>query len=95
VAWGFLIQGILGIIILRWEFGARKFHEASDAIVAFIDFTNQGTAFVYGFIANPPHICGMSPVFAFTVIPVITHEERKNSPKEKSRANTNADFMHS
>lgn len=37
-------------------------------IVTFLDYTNAGTEFVYGFLAVPPNICGMTGVFAFTVL---------------------------
>ncbi len=64
---GFFTQFLLGLAVLRWQWGATKFHEASALVVKFIEFTNAGTAFVFGFLAEPPNICGMTPVFAFSV----------------------------
>ncbi|KAK0395506.1 hypothetical protein QR680_001315 [Steinernema hermaphroditum] len=74
VAWGFFIQFILGLIVLRWEWGSSKFHQASDLIVTFLDYTNNGTIFVYGFLADPPNICEMKDgVFAFTSVQVVIY----------------------
>ena len=67
VTWGFGVQFILGMIVLRWPWGHRKFQQLSNIIVTFLDYTNNGTTFVYGFLAQPPNICGTSPVFFFTV----------------------------
>uniref|UniRef100_A0A1I7ZQT4 Sodium/nucleoside cotransporter n=1 Tax=Steinernema glaseri TaxID=37863 RepID=A0A1I7ZQT4_9BILA len=74
VAWGFFIQFVLGLTVLRWEWGSKKFHQASDLIVTFLDFTNNGTVFVYGFLADPPNICEMKDgVFAFTSVQVVVY----------------------
>uniref|UniRef100_A0A0N5AZ92 Sodium/nucleoside cotransporter n=1 Tax=Syphacia muris TaxID=451379 RepID=A0A0N5AZ92_9BILA len=73
VVWGYLVQFIFGLLILRWPWGERTFRKASDQIVRFLDYTNNGTEFVYGFLANPPNICGMSPVFAFSSIQVVVY----------------------
>ncbi len=64
---GYLLQFLMGLLVLRWKWGSRKFQQVSDLIVGFIDYTKNGTTFVYGFLASPPNICGVSPVFAFTV----------------------------
>lgn len=67
VAWGFFLQFILGLLVLRWTWGKDKFERAAHYIVVFLDYTNNGTEFVYGFLSAPPNICGMDPVFAFSV----------------------------
>uniref|UniRef100_A0A914W8Y5 Sodium/nucleoside cotransporter n=1 Tax=Plectus sambesii TaxID=2011161 RepID=A0A914W8Y5_9BILA len=76
VAWrpviiGCLFQFLIGLVMLRWEWGKIKFNELANGIIRFLEYTNNGTEFVYGFIAKPPNICGMDPVFAFTVLQVI------------------------
>ena len=73
VIWGFTMQFIFGLAILRWQRGARAFQQASNYIVAFLEFTNYGTKFVYGFLAAPPNFCGMEAVFAFAFLPVIIY----------------------
>lgn len=55
------------MLVLRWEWGGARFKEGTELIIDFLDFTDNGTSFVYGFLAEPPNICGMSPVFAFKV----------------------------
>ncbi|VDD91246.1 unnamed protein product [Enterobius vermicularis] len=73
VVWGYLIQFVFGLLILRWSWGMKTFRKASDMIVRFLDYTNDGTEFVYGFLSNPPNICGMSAVFAFSSIQVVVY----------------------
>ncbi|VDK45707.1 unnamed protein product [Anisakis simplex] len=73
VAWGYFIQFIFGLLILRWDWGKDKFEKLSYYIVGFLDFTYSGTSFVYGFLSAPPNICGMDPVFAFSSIQVVVY----------------------
>ncbi|KAI3417979.1 hypothetical protein GPALN_010576 [Globodera pallida] len=73
VLWGFLLQFIFGIMVLRWEYGARKFVDLSNMAILFLDFTKNGTDFTYGFLSAPPNICGMEPVLAFQTIQVIIY----------------------
>lgn len=68
VCWGYFLQFIFGLLILRWDWGSDKFSKLSHYIVVFLDYTYEGTIFVYGFLADPPNICGMSAVFAFSVL---------------------------
>jgi len=70
---GFLFQFLFGMAVLRWEFGARKFNAFSDTVLVFLDFSKNGTDFVYGFLSAPPNICGMQPVFAFASIQVLVY----------------------
>lgn len=57
----------MGLVVLRWQWGQLKFKQLSDEVIRFLDYTKNGTEFVFGFIAKPPNICGMDPVFTFTV----------------------------
>ncbi|CAD5212731.1 unnamed protein product [Bursaphelenchus okinawaensis] len=70
---GFSLQFVIALIVLRWDWGERQFNEGTELIIKFLDFTNNGTDFVYGFLASPPNICGMDPVFAFKAIQVILY----------------------
>ncbi|VDM38070.1 unnamed protein product [Toxocara canis] len=73
VCWGYFMQFIFGLAILRWEWGSDKFNKLAHYIVVFLDYTYEGTTFVYGFLSSPPNICGMSAVFAFSSIQVIIY----------------------
>ncbi|KAE9551262.1 hypothetical protein FO519_005519 [Halicephalobus sp. NKZ332] len=73
VIWGFFMQFVLGLLVLRWDWGSDKFQRLSHYIVVFLDYTTNGTDFVYGFLSTPPNICGMEPVFAFSSIQVVIY----------------------
>ncbi|GMR36878.1 hypothetical protein PMAYCL1PPCAC_07073 [Pristionchus mayeri] len=70
---GFFIQFVMGMLVLKWDAGSDAFNWFSDQIVTFLDYTNAGTEFVYGFLAVPPNICGMTGVFAFTSLQVVIY----------------------
>ena len=72
VIWGFFIQFVLALLVLRWEWSSDKFQKMSDYIIVFLEYTNSGTSFVYGFLVDPPNICGMNQaIFAFSSIQVV------------------------
>ena len=71
VLWGFMLQFFFGICVLRWDWSSRRFTDLSNTLLAFLDFTKNGTDFTYGFLSMPPPICGMEPVLAFQVIILI------------------------
>uniref|UniRef100_A0A914Z1Z5 Sodium/nucleoside cotransporter n=1 Tax=Panagrolaimus superbus TaxID=310955 RepID=A0A914Z1Z5_9BILA len=73
VIWGFFVQFIFGLLILRWEWGAWKFSQISQLIVTFLSFADVGSHFVYGFLTNPPNICKMDTVFAFSYLQIIIY----------------------
>ncbi|KRZ23022.1 Sodium/nucleoside cotransporter 2 [Trichinella pseudospiralis] len=73
VIWGFAIQFCIGLFALQWEYGVVAFEFISEKIVAFLDYAQYGAAFTYGFLVNPPPICGMSAVFAFSVLQAILY----------------------
>ncbi|KRZ51139.1 Sodium/nucleoside cotransporter 2 [Trichinella nativa] len=73
VIWGFAIQFCIGLFALQWEYGVVAFEFISEKIVAFLDFAQYGAAFTYGFLVNPPPICGMNAVFAFSVLQAILY----------------------
>lgn len=53
--------------MLRWDWSQIKFQKVANNIIIFLDYTYNGTNFVYGFISEPPNICGMNAPFAFSV----------------------------
>uniref|UniRef100_A0A914W1G9 Sodium/nucleoside cotransporter n=1 Tax=Plectus sambesii TaxID=2011161 RepID=A0A914W1G9_9BILA len=73
VIWGLVLQFIMGVLVLKWQTGHNAFGWASDQVVFFLDYTQVGTRFTYGFIAAPPPICGMGAVFVYTALQVIIY----------------------
>lgn len=63
--WGLLIQFAMGVFVLRISWGEAAFRFLSDQMVVFLDYTNNGTTFVYGFLATG--IDDQPAVFAFSV----------------------------
>uniref|UniRef100_A0A914HST4 Sodium/nucleoside cotransporter n=1 Tax=Globodera rostochiensis TaxID=31243 RepID=A0A914HST4_GLORO len=73
VLWGFFLQFSMGLAALRWDWGSKQFDSLSELVLTFLEFTHNGTDFVYGFLSSPPKICGMDPVFAFHTAQVIIY----------------------
>ncbi|CAJ0607447.1 unnamed protein product [Cylicocyclus nassatus] len=71
VVCGYILQLCLGMLSLRWKWFSAKFHQFAVLIVQFLELTNKGSEFVYGFAANPPPICEMAPVFLFSSMQVL------------------------
>ncbi|PAV79029.1 hypothetical protein WR25_23015 isoform D [Diploscapter pachys] len=63
----------MGLMVLRWGWGAQRFEDLARTIVKFLDYTKEGTKFVFGFVANPPNVCGMFPVFVFSVLQTLIY----------------------
>ncbi|VDP03492.1 unnamed protein product [Heligmosomoides polygyrus] len=59
------------MLCLRWKWGSILFARLADLIVNFLQLTNLGTEFVYGFLSKPPPICNMEPVFVFSALQVL------------------------
>ena len=66
--WGYLLQFIFGVLVLRWDFGSTLFIEFVGVLIAWVNFYKAGVKFVYGFAVDPPNICGLEPILAFDVI---------------------------
>ncbi|MFN7963001.1 MAG: NupC/NupG family nucleoside CNT transporter [Thermoanaerobaculia bacterium] len=64
VVMGTLFQVVFALIILKTQFGKAVFAGASDAITAFLDFTSEGSKFIFG-----EHFA--DHLFAFKVLPTI------------------------
>ncbi|KAL3120716.1 hypothetical protein niasHT_008008 [Heterodera trifolii] len=73
VLWGFFLQFSMGLAVLRWDWGSNQFDSLSELVLTFLEFTHNGTDFVYGFLSTPPKICGMDPVFAFHTAQIVIY----------------------
>ncbi|KFD56044.1 hypothetical protein M513_03168 [Trichuris suis] len=73
VIWGFSVQVCFGLLTLKWSEGQRAIQWVSDQIITFLSFADQGSEFVYGFLAKPPRICGMEPVLMFSALQTVLY----------------------
>jgi CNT family concentrative nucleoside transporter len=81
VGWGMALQIGLALLILKFEVGGVKpgyvfFSYVASGVKRFLDFTNAGSQFVFGVLADPAAMDGaFGPgrgfVFAFTALPTI------------------------
>ncbi|GAB6028853.1 hypothetical protein CHUAL_004655 [Chamberlinius hualienensis] len=52
VFWGLGLQFLLALFVLRWEVGKEVFECLGDKVQTFLNFTNQGSSFVYGYLVT-------------------------------------------
>lgn len=81
VGWGIALQLGFAVAILKLEVGGVRpgylfFSRVADLVKQFLEFTNAGSLFVFGVLANQPamdkvHGPGQGFVFAFTALPTI------------------------
>ncbi len=81
VGWGMALQLGLALFILKFEIGGVRpgyvfFSKVADGVKKFLEFTNAGSSFVFGPLANQPAMDkvfgqGQGFVFAFTALPTI------------------------
>jgi CNT family concentrative nucleoside transporter len=81
VFWGIGLQIALALLILKLEIGGVRpgyafFSRLGDLVKQFLEFTNAGSQFVFGNLANPAAMDkvfgeGQGFVFAFTALPTI------------------------
>ncbi len=80
IGWGFTLQILLALFILKLEvFGVRPGYELfsllAHAVKRFLEFTNKGSQFVFGPLADPEAMGKVFPqggfVFAFSALPTI------------------------
>ena len=83
VAWGFALQLLLALFILKLQIGGFRpgfwlFSNIAALVKRFLEFTNAGSQFVFGPLANPGLLekgleagPGGGFVFAFTALPTI------------------------
>ena len=60
VIWGLSIQFVLASISLRWSFGRSVFNCMSTKTADFIEFTDEGSKFIFGELVD-------KHIFAFSV----------------------------
>lgn len=65
---GFGLQVLFALLVLKWEPGFRALEATAHGISRLIDFTAEGTSFVFGSLFDAD---GKAFVFAFNVLPVI------------------------
>lgn len=74
---GLSLQVILAIFCLKVPFGQKVFHHLGQGIGRLLDFSNEGAAFVFGFLVSKPNELnalfgdGSAFVFAFKLVPTI------------------------
>jgi CNT family concentrative nucleoside transporter len=81
VGWGIAIQIGLALLILKLEVGGVRpgyvfFSKVGAGVKQFLEFTNAGSQFVFGPLANPATVekgfgAGNGFIFAFTALPTI------------------------
>ena len=81
VGWGIGLQLTLAVLILKLEIGGVRpgyvfFSRVADLVKQFLEFTNAGSTFVFGALANQAALDkvlgpGQGFVFAFTALPTI------------------------
>lgn len=65
---GLLLQAFLGVIILKTQFGRQFFEGAKDLFTGILNFTQQGSKFVFGSLATGESV---GFIFATMVLPTI------------------------
>ncbi|EGT57297.1 hypothetical protein CAEBREN_28139 [Caenorhabditis brenneri] len=63
----------IALVILKWSTGQWFFQQVAQLIVGFLEFAQVGAKFVFGFIAGPPNICDLAPVFIFTSLQTLIY----------------------
>lgn len=66
---GILLQLVIGLFVLKTQWGHDIFATISDGITGLYRFAQEGIAFVFGGLADPSQAWGF--VFAFNVLPII------------------------
>ncbi|EFX87746.1 hypothetical protein DAPPUDRAFT_22032, partial [Daphnia pulex] len=68
VTWGVGLQFIFGLIVLRWELGRQVIQCLGDKITIFLDYSNEGSGFVYGYLVTDKNMAGiiLSVIFFFS-----------------------------
>ncbi len=69
IAWGFGLQLVFALLILRTDWGGAIFTTIGDGVRALLVYADQGSLFVFGEAADPAGDLGM--VFAFRVLPIV------------------------
>jgi CNT family concentrative nucleoside transporter len=65
---GITLQLVLGLLILKTPFGRTVFDGAREAFTGILNYTNEGSAFIFGSLTDVPK---SGFIFAFLVLPTI------------------------
>lgn len=76
IAWGFALQVVLAVLVLKVEMVYVAFERVGDVVKAFIGFSDKGAEFVFGNLARPGDLAlrpGVEYIFmfAFKALPPI------------------------
>jgi CNT family concentrative nucleoside transporter len=69
VAWGLGLQIGLAFLVIYWTFGQKVFFSAGAAVTKLLDYSYQGSEFVFGEMGKQQSSIGF--IFAFQVLPAI------------------------
>lgn len=72
VGWGLGLQFLVALFVLRTNLGLLLIQKVSGAAVAFLNFSFEGSKFVFGPVLGDPH-GNLGIVFAFTALPMIIY----------------------
>jgi CNT family concentrative nucleoside transporter len=72
VAWGLGLQLLIGLLVLRLPFSRQVFLWLNDAVLALLNVSKSGTAFLFGPLAAGPGESGsIGFILVFQVLPVV------------------------
>jgi CNT family concentrative nucleoside transporter len=76
ILWGFALQILLALLVIKWEPGYRFFDAIGTVVKKFLEFTNAGSQFVFGALANREamnKVFGPDKgfIFAFSGLPTV------------------------
>jgi concentrative nucleoside transporter, CNT family len=78
VGWAFALQLTFAFLVLYWERGKEALERFSDGVSHAIGYADQGSAFLFGWLAGPMDALGEKTgmpwrgfIFAFKVLPII------------------------
>ena len=73
ILWGLGLQFVFGLIVLRWDVGRSIIDCIGQKITTFLNYTNAGSGFVYGYLVSDQNNSqiALGFVFAFKVFSII------------------------
>lgn len=78
IGWAFALQLVFGVLVLYWEPGKQGIESFSNGVSHAIGYADQGSSFLFGWLAGPMDALGEKTglgfrgiIFAFKVLPII------------------------
>ena len=78
IGWAFALQMVFGVLVLYWEPGKQGLESFSNGVSHAIGYADQGSSFLFGWLAGPMDALGEKTglgfrgiIFAFKVLPII------------------------